>query len=89
LSINYNPHSKHFILFFSAPQLKKIDKNQNYAGIILDSNLKTIKYIDFSKYTFFVPECFIQFPSGKLGMPIYDNNKSIKREHFKVMVFDY
>ncbi|MBS1645513.1 MAG: hypothetical protein JST36_10790 [Bacteroidetes bacterium] len=85
----YNPISKNTLLLFSSPNARTEIGDKKLLGLVLNHDFKTIKYVDFSFYNFFGINCTVLMPNGNLGFLIYENNKAIKRDSIKVLVYTF
>lgn len=70
----HNPITGHFVLFYEQPAQAKPGKNATandtkLQALVLDPNLKPLRYLDFGK-SYFPPMTYIQCPGKGLAMPL-------------------
>lgn len=74
----HNPATGHFVLFYSGPVRARPGKNPIsddivIKALVLDSDLRVLRYLDFQE-RYFPPLTYIQWPGKGLAMPIYTND---------------
>lgn len=89
-AIYYNPLTKHFILFYTAPVVQSskgklpTPDDQKMKALVLDEDLKPLKYHIFKSRNFVVPESYFLIPGKGLAMPVFKGHDDYETTSFYI-----
>lgn len=87
LGIQFNPSTKHFVLYFTEPVSEIKDRNlldtdQPLQAVILNEDFKILEYVKF-KTVYEIPYTFIVHPSKGIAIPLMkDKNTNVKTFYY-------